>query len=583
MSEYLSPQEEFVKSLPNLETTEEFKEFLDTVIETQRRAEEIQEEYPTINPAVPLIFGKPGMGKSSLVEEFARENGYVLVEVNASRDIDERFRGIPYPLEKKSRKKGETPVEMIWVSSDVLTNLWKAYDEMEERKKKGEDVKGIILFIDDMHYAAEDLAPILHELLTNKKIAGRPVPPHTYIVLASNYGDATNAQSIASTIMTRVLPVRFEPPDKEAYLNYEKFAREIMAGKYNAISLTGLGFFEQYKEIFTQKEEMDKMTGTTRTVNYFLMTLKTLEDKLEKGEISSETFRRRVKEIVGYLPSEYQDKFLRYYFSVKDLDITEYVEKGKKVVPQELAYYIEKKLKEKELSPEEEPINIYVKATMTQYVRTLVEKYVVDIREASKKGEKELKKVYVDYAEKFKKIGDFYNRVKEEAEKSGNTILKKIAAGIWDSLTATAVAEMRLKVDLAEKIYTFAAPDHPDKVMLEKVSKMTIKIGTTDPKLKEIIDFGNLEYYREFNTVPPGVLAETVFPVFLYFLYRVPLIKDGEEKYVGEVIGSELLIELVEHTKRKINEINMQIQEKKDKELPDEIKKLRRKYNSMRL
>jgi MoxR-like ATPase len=581
MSEYLTPQEEMVQSLYNIETSEELKEFLKDAIEIQRDAEKTQEKVDSYMPGVPLIFGKPGMGKTSVVNQFAEEEGYIVVEVNCAMDVEERFRGIPYPLEKKSRKKDEPPVEMVWVSSEVQKSLKDAYEELEKRRKNGEELKGIILFLDDMHYASENLSPLLQELLTKKTVAGKKLPPNTYVVLAANYGEATMAQDIAAPIMTRVLPIRYEPPAKKAFESYERFAREVLASTPSAISLSALEFFRLHPEIFEQKEERNKMTGTIRTVSYLLTSIRSAEKRKENGEISNEEFVRAVKRFSNYLPPEYKDKFLRFYFSVNNLQLAEFVEQGGKVNPVEILNSIKESLIEQGLEPEREPVDRYVRATLAQYFRSLINEYVEDLREAVKaKNPDKVGRVLVKYAERLHRVASFHNTLEEKKGELNDEFYNRIVAGVWNAVSVSAVAEIRRIVEQAINIYTYADDTAPDKVMMKKLWRTLKELKESDSSVAALLESAGLDAISEFSEPTPSHAGAVVFPPFYHFLVEEQFLRNGQKTTISEVVGSDLLSDLVLSSRKRVNEDYAKI---KQGELDERLKKLRRKYNSVRL
>ena len=155
-----------------------------------------------------LIYGEPGCGKSSIIEELADTAGYGLVELGAASMCEEMVNGIP--------------------ARDTATNkITYAVPEWLERiinMHESEPDKKVILFIDELTLAAPEVKNSLQILLTARYVPTHPdkkLPDNVVIVSATNTAeDSTDGEELSRPLKTRFMSVRMTntPADYKVYL-----------------------------------------------------------------------------------------------------------------------------------------------------------------------------------------------------------------------------------------------------------------------------------------------------------------------------------------------------------------------------
>lgn len=135
-----------------------------------------------VAPTRPIfIWGSPGVGKSSLVELFARQRGLDCVSLLGSQLAPEDLVGVPQIVEGKSRF---CPPELI------------ARDEP------------YILFLDELNASAPEVQKAFYSLIHERRIANYHMPEGSMVIGAGNRAqDRAIVRPMASALMNRMLHV----------------------------------------------------------------------------------------------------------------------------------------------------------------------------------------------------------------------------------------------------------------------------------------------------------------------------------------------------------------------------------------
>lgn len=177
---------------------------------------------------VPLFIGNPGMGKTCIIEEFAKEKGVKLVELITSQMSPFEISGIAYP--DKDSKKME----------------YYNFDKLEELKD------GDILFFDELLNGNPVVLNACLTILEQRRfISGKPLP--NIMIVA-----AANPQGMAP----------LTPQIKERFIWYEvKFSKSMwkkyMTNKYN-ITPT---IYEKLAKLVTEETFTSNNFNTPRSLD----------------------------------------------------------------------------------------------------------------------------------------------------------------------------------------------------------------------------------------------------------------------------------------------------------------------------
>lgn len=167
-------------------------------------------EIPAIRQRPLLLLGAPGIGKTQIMEQIARECGIALVSYTITHHTRQSAIGLPFILEKDFG--GEKKAVTEYTMSEIIASV---YEKME---KTG--LKEGILFIDEINCVSETLAPAMLQFLQCKTFGTHQVPEGWIIVAAGNppeYNKSVREFDVVT--MDRVRKIEVEP-DFEVWREY---------------------------------------------------------------------------------------------------------------------------------------------------------------------------------------------------------------------------------------------------------------------------------------------------------------------------------------------------------------------------
>lgn len=152
------------------------QEIKDTVEAYLLKNEYGEYEIPIVNQRPILLLGAPGIGKTQIMEQVARECGISLVSYTITHHTRQSAIGLPFITEKVygGLKKNVTEYTM----SEIIASV---YDKIE---KTG--IAEGILFIDEINCVSETLAPAMLQFLQCKTFGSHAVPEGWVIAAAGN-------------------------------------------------------------------------------------------------------------------------------------------------------------------------------------------------------------------------------------------------------------------------------------------------------------------------------------------------------------------------------------------------------------
>ena len=121
---------------------------------------------PAIRQRPVLLMGPPGIGKTQIMEQIAKEMKIGLVAYTITHHTRQSAVGLPFIREKEYG--GSTYSVTEYTMSEIIASV---YEKME---KTG--VKEGILFIDEINCVSETLAPTMLQFLQNKTFGNQKVP-----------------------------------------------------------------------------------------------------------------------------------------------------------------------------------------------------------------------------------------------------------------------------------------------------------------------------------------------------------------------------------------------------------------------
>lgn len=131
---------------------------------------------PSVRQRPILIMGPPGIGKTAIMEQVARECGIGLVAYTITHHTRQSAIGLPYIVHKNFGGKNYAMTE--YTMSEIVASV---YEKIEST-----GLKEGILFIDEINCVSETLAPMMLQFLQGKTFGSHKIPEGWIIVAAGN-------------------------------------------------------------------------------------------------------------------------------------------------------------------------------------------------------------------------------------------------------------------------------------------------------------------------------------------------------------------------------------------------------------
>ena len=157
---------------------------------------------PSVRQRPILLIGPPGIGKTAIMEQAARECGIGLVAYTITHHTRHSAVGLPVIVKKNFQGKEYSVTE--YTMSEIIASV---YEKIEETGcKEG------ILFIDEINCVSETLVPTMLQFLQNKTFGTHPVPSGWIIAAAGNPVEYNkSAREFDIVTLDRVKRIDIEP------------------------------------------------------------------------------------------------------------------------------------------------------------------------------------------------------------------------------------------------------------------------------------------------------------------------------------------------------------------------------------
>lgn len=159
-----------------------------------------------------LLIGPPGVGKTQIMEQTARECGIGLVSYTITHHTRQSAIGLPFIKEREFQ--GKTYAVTEYTMSEIVASV---YQKIEETGRK----EGI-LFIDEINCVSETLAPTMLQFLQCKQFGNQQIPAGWLIVAAGNPPEYNRSvKEFDMVTLDRVRTITVEA-DKKVWMEYAK-------------------------------------------------------------------------------------------------------------------------------------------------------------------------------------------------------------------------------------------------------------------------------------------------------------------------------------------------------------------------
>lgn len=131
---------------------------------------------PAVRQRPILLMGPPGIGKTQIMEQIARECKIGLVSYTITHHTRQSAVGLPFIKEEEF--EGNTYSVTEYTMSEIIASVY--------RKMRESSLKEGILFLDEINCVSETLAPTMLQFLQCKRFGNQAVPEGWIIVAAGN-------------------------------------------------------------------------------------------------------------------------------------------------------------------------------------------------------------------------------------------------------------------------------------------------------------------------------------------------------------------------------------------------------------
>ena len=162
-----------------------------------------------------FLIGAPGVGKTAIMEQVAREMGIGLVSYSMTHHTRQSALGLPYIATRSF--EGETFSVSEYTMSEIIASVYESMEETGRREG--------ILFLDEINCVSETLTPAILQFLQYKVFGRHRVPQGWVVVTAGNpseYNRSTHDFDVATWDRLKRIDVE---PDYEAWRTYARTTR----------------------------------------------------------------------------------------------------------------------------------------------------------------------------------------------------------------------------------------------------------------------------------------------------------------------------------------------------------------------
>lgn len=204
----------------------------------------VQAQFNGKFPTPVMLWGPPGVGKSAIINEIAKENELGVTDIRLAQMDPVDLRGIP------TVENGVTK----WAAPDFLPQ---------------NDASPAILFLDELSAADPSIQVAAYQLILDRRCDSYQLPDNVYICAAGNRAeDHAVAMPISSALSNRMMHLEIKP-DSDAWCKW---------AVANKISPEVVGFIRVRPEmLFTLHEECEhgwpsprSWAGVARTLDFGL-------------------------------------------------------------------------------------------------------------------------------------------------------------------------------------------------------------------------------------------------------------------------------------------------------------------------
>jgi len=288
-----------------------------------------------------IMEGPHGIGKSAIVKQFAKENGYHIEELFLSHQEVGDLIGIPHTIE---------------IDGNTITT-WSKPIWLQRMEKKAAARIPTILFLDELNRAPIDVRQSALQLVLERQIHEHILPivedQRTMVVAAINPADDYQVDELDPALLDRFLHINVEP-DLKAFLTW---------GRSNNVNTMVLDYLTEFPDRLHWTPQDGGIGATPRSwakLGDFMDNIDSIPEEIVfqimKGKVGSEIgsqFYQFIKNYDNVIKMEDIEKVFYDNFENDSLEevgdkIKSLMEKSETIHKSELAHQLAKKYMPKE-------------------------------------------------------------------------------------------------------------------------------------------------------------------------------------------------------------------------------------------
>ena len=191
------------------------QEITNTVRAYLTKDDQGQYTIPALRQRPILLMGPPGIGKTQIMEQVARDCGVALVAYTITHHTRQSAVGLPFIRQRTYDGKDVSVTE--YTMSEIIASVYETMEKTGLREG--------ILFIDEINCVSETLAPTMLQFLQAKRFGNQTVPAGWVIAAAGNPPEYNKSvRDFDVVTLDRVKRMDIEP-DYPAFKAYARAAR----------------------------------------------------------------------------------------------------------------------------------------------------------------------------------------------------------------------------------------------------------------------------------------------------------------------------------------------------------------------
>ena len=173
---------------------------------------------------VACLMGHTGIGKTELVEQYARENELDCIVIHVAQLEPSDFIGL-YTIDEDGRTSN-CPPNWLPYRNEVADKKATNKVSLTKISRGLINPNGGIIFLDEINRGHEDIRQSLYQLVNKKEIHTYKLPPNYTIVAAANPSNSYETYEFDKALVNRFAWVKFQPDVGEVF--------EYLTGKHGS-------------------------------------------------------------------------------------------------------------------------------------------------------------------------------------------------------------------------------------------------------------------------------------------------------------------------------------------------------------